>query len=1012
MKKKYIVGTVAIVVLSLCSYELGRYQSRTSKESNRVAYIDTKEKKTAQKMENLSPDEVSAKEGINAEQIVVKITDQGYVTSHGDHFHYYNGKVPYDAIISEELIMRDPNYVLQQSDIVNEVKDGYIIKVDGKYYLYLKDKNHTTNVRTKAEIQQQREEYSKSGARREAKGEQLTPAVEKAVKQAKAQGRYTTDDGYIFSPTDVIEDTGDAFIVPHGDHFHYIPKSDLSPSELAAAQSYWDSKSKRGSSKGEAFAGDVKHLGLQPTVHLVPSSQNQSNPDQPRPINPNHTVLQPNLIPNTPSTNQVDSIEQLLQQLYSSPINQRHVESDGLVFDPQDIIRRTANGVAVPHGDHYHFIPFSQMSPLEERLARLIEIGKNYNVSSSTTVQPSLPTPPVVLPSEPTPPHHKEVEHDSTHEVVTGKYQELVSKLNILDTDSYGYAKRELLGQLQLAHQSKNDKVFTEIDKLLNELKNFHEQKSVIAVDYLKLFYQHVNDARLSKDVRDKIAQLALTLYQNQSSTASDNLNGLFPELFKAKLDIEAIQQQGSLVPSNDKTILDTEKENGQSLKIAISKFLSEHFSDIAPATQDEVTKEEVRIFLQKAEEALTGIKDETTRASLQQEVENLRVTLQNNQINPVTIIEQAKDLLARVTGLVKQNESELSPQHQAVYEKLYPIISKLHKELEEKHASDEEKSKVDDFFKRLSQADSDKSALMKEIFDFKHDERVGKPNSQIIYSAEEIELARSLGHYVTSDGYIFDAHDIISDEGNAYITPHMGHSHWIDKNDLSEIERQEAQAYTQSKGILPPSEDDKSHFDSTNDDAQAVYNRVAPANIVPFLHMPYMTAYTVDVKNGNLIIPHKDHYHNIKLAWFNDGSFKAPAGYSLEDFFATIKFYVENPTARPDSDDGWGNASDHVLGKKDDVAEKPIEEEEPEVEPEAPDLVTPEEVQEELNKIQNLLDSLDNHPKKAEFDEIYAGLTSSLALATQTRTDLLKQAQALYQTIQNQLGNATSSEI
>ena len=44
------------------------------------------------KLENLSPDEVSAKEGINAEQIVVKITDQGYVTSHGDHYHYYNGK--------------------------------------------------------------------------------------------------------------------------------------------------------------------------------------------------------------------------------------------------------------------------------------------------------------------------------------------------------------------------------------------------------------------------------------------------------------------------------------------------------------------------------------------------------------------------------------------------------------------------------------------------------------------------------------------------------------------------------------------------------------------------------------------------------------------------------------------------------------------------------------------------------------------------------------------------------
>ena len=51
-------------------------------------------------------------------------------------------------------------------------------------------------------------------------------------------GAYTTDDGYVFSPTDVIEDTGDAYIVPHGGHYHYIPKSDLSSSELAAAKAH------------------------------------------------------------------------------------------------------------------------------------------------------------------------------------------------------------------------------------------------------------------------------------------------------------------------------------------------------------------------------------------------------------------------------------------------------------------------------------------------------------------------------------------------------------------------------------------------------------------------------------------------------------------------------------------------------------------------------------------------------------------------------------------------------
>ena len=101
----------------------------------------------------MTPDQVSKKEGIEAEQIVTKITDQGYVTSHGDHFHFYNGKVPYDAIFSEELVMKDPNYQLKDEDIINEIKGGYIIKVDGKYYVYLKDASHADNIRSKEQIE-------------------------------------------------------------------------------------------------------------------------------------------------------------------------------------------------------------------------------------------------------------------------------------------------------------------------------------------------------------------------------------------------------------------------------------------------------------------------------------------------------------------------------------------------------------------------------------------------------------------------------------------------------------------------------------------------------------------------------------------------------------------------------------------------------------------------------------------------------------------------------------------
>ena len=64
------------------------------------------------------------------------------------------------------------------------------------------------------------------------------------------------------------------------------------------------------------------------------------------------------------------------------------------------------------------------------------------------------------------------------------------------------------------------------------------------------------------------------------------------------------------------------------------------------------------------------------------------------------------------------------------------------------------------------------------------------------------------------------------------------------------------------------------------------------------------------------MIIPHYDHYHNIKFGWFDEGLYEAPKGYSLEDLFATVKYYVEHPNERPHSDNGWGNASDHVRKK------------------------------------------------------------------------------------------------
>ena len=369
VNKKYLAGSAVVFALSVCAYALNQHQAPEKKENNRVSYVDGKESDT-KKNENLTPDQVNQKEGIEAEQIVTKITDQGYVTSHGDHFHFYNGKVPYDAIFSEELVMKDPNYQLKDEDIINEIKGGYIIKVDGKYYVYLKDASHADNIRTKEQIEKQKQEHTSDSG-----------STSNEVIAARAQGRYTTDDGYVFNPADIIEDTGDAFIVPHGGHYHYVPKSALSSTELAAAQAYLLG---RGS---QPSLTDYK-----PNPSVAPSSQAESPATS-------HQV------------DQEENLQNLLAQLYALPVSQRYQESDGLVFDPAKITSRTPSGVAIPHGNHYHFIPYSSMSALEQKIARLMPL--------SSLVTPSNP---VETPSKPKEDHDHA--HDHSHEDVDHHHEE------------------------------------------------------------------------------------------------------------------------------------------------------------------------------------------------------------------------------------------------------------------------------------------------------------------------------------------------------------------------------------------------------------------------------------------------------------------------------------------------------------------------------------------------------------------------------------------------------------
>ncbi|HEW1949180.1 TPA: pneumococcal histidine triad protein PhtD, partial [Streptococcus pneumoniae] len=555
----------------------------------------------------------------------------------------------------------------------------------------LKDAAHADNIRTKEEIKRQKQERSHNHNSR----------ADNAVAAARAQGRYTTDDGYIFNASDIIEDTGDAYIVPHGDHYHYIPKNELSASELAAAEAYWNGKQ-----------------GSRPSS----SSSYNANPAQPR-LSENHNLT----VTPTYHQNQGENISSLLRELYAKPLSERHVESDGLIFDPAQITSRTARGVAVPHGNHYHFIPYEQMSELEKRIARIIPLRyrSNHWVPDSRPEQPSPQPTPEPSPSPQPAPNPQPAPSNPIDEKLV---KEAVRKVG----DGY---------------------VFEE--------------------------------------------------------------NGV-----------------SRYIPAKD---LSAETAAGIDSKLAKQESLSHKL----------------------------GAK-----------------------------------------------KTDLPSSDREFYNKAYDLLARIHQDLLDNKGRQVDFEALDNLLERLKDVSSDKVKLVDDILAFlapiRHPERLGKPNAQITYTDDEIQVAKLAGKYTTEDGYIFDPRDITSDEGDAYVTPHMTHSHWIKKDSLSEAERAAAQAYAKEKGLTPPS---TGHQDSGNTEAkgaEAIYNRVKAAKKVPLDRMPYNLQYTVEVKNGSLIIPHYDHYHNIKFEWFDEGLYEAPKGYSLEDLLATVKYYVEHPNERPHSDNGF----------------------------------------------------------------------------------------------------------
>ena len=337
-KKKMIItgacGSLVIGLSAFAGYEYGKHQAY---ETTPLVQNTVQAKKI-----NYS-DKVSS-------VVVSEITEDGYVTLHGDHSHYEKGLVPYNAKILDSLVYKNKDYKLKNEDIQYELAEGYVIKVNGKYYYYPKEgitQNNVVDESTGKEISAHAHHHHHHGESSESKG---------------------SGDNYTFNPKDIVSETQDGYVVRHGDHFHYIKKSELSNTQLSQVKEVGVNPSLASSAAGVAtptsdgyiFKGESDIIGRNSFgfivqhgnhQHIIPYSQLRGtqweyllNNQGTTTNNTNTTVV------NTPKTNIVNDNHHDHHEHSSE-------HGDNYKFDPKDIVAEDENGYTVRHGDHFHYIP-------------------------------------------------------------------------------------------------------------------------------------------------------------------------------------------------------------------------------------------------------------------------------------------------------------------------------------------------------------------------------------------------------------------------------------------------------------------------------------------------------------------------------------------------------------------------------------------------------------------------------------------------------------------------------
>ena len=381
-KKKMIItgacGSLVIGLSAFAGYEYGKHQAY---ETTPLVQNTVQAKKI-----NYS-DKVSS-------VVVSEITENGYVTLHGDHSHYEKGLVPYNAKILDSLVYKNKDYKLKNEDIQYELAEGYVIKVNGKYYYYPKEgitQNNVVDESTGKEISAHAHHHHHHGESSESKG---------------------SGDNYTFNPKDIVSETQDGYVVRHGDHFHYIKKSELSASQLSQAKESGVNPSLASSaagvttptSDGYIFKGESDIIGRNSFgfivqhgnhQHIIPYSQLRGtqweyllNNQGTTTNNTNTTVV------NTPKTNIVNDNHHDHHEHSSE-------HGDDYKFDPKDIVAEDENGYTVRHGDHFHYIPKNKVEKPAETVKpapaiptpSLPDVNKVEKPAETVKPSPVIPTP-------------------------------------------------------------------------------------------------------------------------------------------------------------------------------------------------------------------------------------------------------------------------------------------------------------------------------------------------------------------------------------------------------------------------------------------------------------------------------------------------------------------------------------------------------------------------------------------------------------------------------------------